>query len=336
MDRTARLAQRRDGPTGLLLAALAVLALLAAACGASTTATPTPAPPADGAAVVSRAAAVPMDQVKVNIGLKTSGDSPITIDPKQIEVVVDTKNGKGTFHMSVPKAALGKDANAIPIAGDTIDLDALFDGQAVYVKSPLAATLLPLVFLQSGQPVPGDLTGWIKLGTADELSGMLGSLGAGASVPPMSSMPAMASLTPDELKQKLADAGITVTYVGTENRNGIDSDHLTFTVDPSKLEGSDIAGKVPAGALGQLKNLAGEGTLSGDLWFDRSSGRINEADINHAGTDGKTATVTILFSDPGAVSIEAPSGATEVPLTPLIQALMQLGGSMIPGASANP
>jgi hypothetical protein len=336
MDRTVILARRRAGPLGLVFAALAVLALVVAACGAAS-ATPTPAPSSDAYSVVSKAVAAPMDRIKVNVGIKTTGGkTPMTIDPKQIEVVADTKAGKGTFHLSLPKSALGSDGSALPIAGDTLDLDVLFDGQAIYAKSPLAATFLPLLLSQSGQQVPGDLTGWIKLGTAEELGGLVSGLAAGASAQP--SIPAVASMTPDQIKQKLEEAGITVTYVGAEQHNGIDADHMTVTVDPSKLENSDIAKNVPGGQLGQLKDLAGSGTLSGDLWFDRSTGRFAEADINTTDkTSGENATITVLLSDPGNVSFDAPANAPEVPIAPLIQSLMSsFGGGLLPGSSATP
>jgi hypothetical protein len=336
MDRTLATRSGHGRRLGFLAATGAGLALAVAACGGSTaTPTPTPAAPADAYSVVSKAVAAPMDKVKVNLGITTTGgDSPLTIDPKQVELVVDTKAGKGTFHLSLPKAALGSDASALPITGDTIDLDVLFDGQAVYAKSPLAATFLPLLLSQSGQQVPGDLTGWIKLGTAEELGGLLSGLTPATSAEP--SMPAMGSFTPDQLKDELEKAGITVTYVGTENHNGVDSDHVTIAVDPSKLENSDIAKDVPMGQLGQLKDLVGSGTASGDVWFDRSTGRISEADINLGDSSGGTSKITLLVSDPGNVSFDAPANAPEVPLTPLLQTLMQLGGSMLPGASATP
>jgi len=329
MNRTAAAATARRGRRlGLLATAGATFALVVAACG-GTAATPTPIPPSDAYTVVSKAVGAPMDRVKVNLGLTTSGgDTPVTIDPKQIEVVADTKNGKGTFHLSLPKSALGTNANALPLAGDTIDVDVLFDGSAVYVKSPLAATLLPLLMAQSGQQVPGDLSGWIKLGTAEELGGLLGGL---AGVPDASEAPSasgLGDLTPEQLKQALEEAGVTVTYVGTEARNGVDTDHMTITIDPTKLAGSDVAKELPGGQLGQIQQLAGEGTASGDLWFDRATGRISEADINLADKNGETAKVTILVSDPGDVSFDAPAGATEVPIGPLLQTLMQTFGGL--------
>ena len=336
MHRTLATRTRQGRRLGFLAATGAGLALVVAACGAST-ATPTPAPSADAYSVVSKAVQAPMDRLKVNVGITTTGgSSPLTIDPKQIEVVADTKAGKGTFHLSLPKSALGSDASALPITGDTIDLDVLFDGQGIYIKSPLAASFLPLLLAQTGQPVPGDLTGWIKLGTAEELGGMLNGLGAGASAAP-SEMPAMASMTPDEIKQKLEQAGITVTYVGTEQHNGADADHVTIAVDPTKLEGSDILKQVPAGQLGQLKDLAGKGTVSGDVWFDKASGRLSEADINFTDSgSGSTGKITVLVADPGTVTIDTPANAPEVAIAPLLQMVLQMGGSMIPGASAAP
>src|SRR3954470_6796567 len=102
---------RRARRLGLLSSAAAGLALIAAACGATTgtptpTATPTPTPPSDAYAVVSKGVQAPMDHVKVNLGIKTTGGtSDISIDPSAIEAVVDTKAGKGTLHVSLPKSA---------------------------------------------------------------------------------------------------------------------------------------------------------------------------------------------------------------------------------------
>src|SRR3954454_10996537 len=262
--------RRRARRLGLLSSAAAGLALLAAACGcgattATPTPTPTPTPPSDAYAVVSKGVQAPMDHVKVNLGIKTTGGTPdISIDPSSIEAVIDTKAGKGTFHLSLPKTALGTATNALPIPGDKIELDAIFDGTSVYAKSPLAAPLLPLLLLQSGQPVPGDLTGWIKLGTAEELAGLAGGVGgapdASSAPSASSSAPDLSALTPDALKQQLEAAGVTVTYAGSEQRNGVDTDHMKLAVDPAKLSASGIAKQVPAGQLGQVQQLADGGS----------------------------------------------------------------------------
>src|SRR3954467_11537324 len=72
--------RRRPRRLGLLSSAAAGLALIAAACGATTatptpppTPPPTPTPPSDAYAVVSKGVQAPMDHVKVNLGIKTTG-----------------------------------------------------------------------------------------------------------------------------------------------------------------------------------------------------------------------------------------------------------------------
>ena len=76
----------------------------------------------------------------------------MTIPPEAIEVVVDTKAGKGSLHLALPVAALGDQAaslGALGVTGDKLELDAIFDGQGLYVKSPIASKVLPLLMLQS-------------------------------------------------------------------------------------------------------------------------------------------------------------------------------------------
>jgi hypothetical protein len=299
-------------------------ALVVAACGA-TPATTAPAA-ADAYAVAGTAFDAPLDRVKVQVGVTTTGSDAITIPPEAIEVVVDTTNGTGSLHLALPVAALGDQAQslaALGVTGDTLELDAIFDGQGLYVKSPIASTVLPLLMLQSGQTPAGDLTGWLKLGTAQELQGLVGVLGA---MPSSSASPDdLKNLDPVQLKQKLEEAGVTVTYVGPEQRNGVDAEHLTLTVDPAKLAASDIAKQLPADQLGQIAGAAGSGALSADVWLDKATGRPAEIDI-HAAEGSDKADITILVSDPGDVALTAPATFTEVPIGPLVQSLMQMVG----------
>ena len=321
----------RSARLGILL----LLAMLAsAACGAS--ATPSPSP-ADAYQAASRAIQAPMDQIEIQVGVQsTGGTNDISIDPSSIQLVLDTKAGKANLHLSLPLSALGSDAaqiQALGVTGDTLDLDVIYDGSALYAKSPLAATLIPMLSLQSGTPITGDLTGWLRLGTADDFAGLVGSLGAIASAAPEAS-PApsgLADLDPEQLKTELENAGVTITYVGTESRNGADSDHLTLTVDQSKLETSPLASQLPSSQLGQIEGLVGGGTLSADVWLDRSDGRLNEADLHIGSSDGSKTDVTILVSVPDSASFDAPSDYTDVPVVPLITTLMQtFGGSLLP------
>lgn len=329
MDREFR---RSRGRGAGLVVALALLSLLIAACGGGA-ATPTPTPaPADPASIIARAAAAPMDQIEVKIGVKTSGGTTgdITIDPDSIVVTVDSTAGKGSFHLSLPASALGSDASmlgALGATGDTIDLDVLFDGQAVYAKSPLFASLLPLLLSQSGQTISGDLTGWLRLGTADDFAGLADTFGAtpGASASPE----ALPSFDPQQLQADLEASGVTLTYAGTESHNGVDSDHLTLTVDAQKLASGPLASDIPSIGSSQLQTLADAGTITADAWFDHSSGRLTEIDVNGTGSDGSTFQLTILVSVPTSTSFDTPSSYTDVPIAPMLSTLMQtFGGSL--------
>jgi hypothetical protein len=309
---------------GLALAALPV-ALIVAGCSAATPSAPAAT---DAYQVTSKVFDAPMDRVKVNVGVTTTGSDAVQIKPDAIQLIVDTKAGKGSVHLSLPAKALGSQGASLGAlgGGDTIDVDALFDGQGLYVKSPLAATLLPLLATQGVQVPSGDLAGWLKLGTAQELSGFLGAMGsAQASADPG----ALKDMDPAELKQKLEDAGVTVTVVGREQRNGVDSDHLLLNVDLKKLEASNLAKELPAGQLGgALGSAASSGTLSADVWLDAANGRPNEIAL-HAADGSDTAEIQVLISDPGDVTLDAPASFVEVPLAPLLMPLMQnFGGAL--------
>ena len=244
---------------GLALVAVPV-ALVVAGCS-SAPATTAPAAAADAYTVAGTVLDAPLDRLKIQVGVTTTGENAVTIPPEAIEVVVDTKAGKGSLHLALPVAALGDQAaslGALGVTGDTLELDAVFDGQGLYVKSPIASKVLPLLMLQSGQVPAGDLSGWLKLGTAQEFEGLLGGLNA---MPSGSAGPVdeLKNLDPAQLKQKLEEAGVVVTYVGPEQRNGVDAEHLTLTLDPAKLAASDIAKQLPAGQLGQIAGAAGVG-----------------------------------------------------------------------------
>jgi hypothetical protein len=310
---------------------LVLVMLVAAACGAS--ATPSPA---DAYQAAARAIKAPMDQIKIQVGVaSTGGTTDISIDPGAIQLVLDTKAGKANVHLSLPVAALGSDATqllALGLTGDTLDLDLIYDGSALYAKSPLAATLLPLLSAQSGSPITGDLTGWLRLGTADDFASLADLFGATASgAPNASAAPSdLANLDPGQLKTELENAGVVITYVGTENRNGVDSDHLTLTVDPAKLASSPLTSELPGSQLGQIQDLTSGDTLSADVWLDQSDGRLNEADLHIGSSDGSKTDVTILVSVPDSTAFDAPSDYTDVPVMPLLTTLMQtFGGSLL-------
>jgi len=314
--------------------AAGALIFVVAACGG---AAPAPAQ-SDAYTLASDSFDANWDQVKLNIGMTTTGtDSDISVKPEDIQIALDTKAGKGAFHVSLPKSALGSEAASLAqlgVTGDTLDIDVLFDGEGLYAKSPIAATLLPMLMAQTGTPLTGDLTGWIKLGTKDEFAALAGSLGGALPIPSASAGTAgdLSSLDPATLKQKLDEAGVTLTFVGTEQRNGVNADHLTITVDPAKFAASEFAKQVPADQLKSLTDVSADGTLSADIWVDKSNKRLSELDLHVADKAGtEKADVTVLVGTPDASSFATPDGATEVPIAPLIQQMAPLLGAGLLG-----
>jgi hypothetical protein len=322
--------RRRAGLAGAVALVGLLLATLLAACGGATTS------PDDPYAILARSLDANYDRIKVQLGLKTAGnpEGDITIEPGAIEFVVDSTAGTGSFRLALPVAALGAGAGGLAqmgITGDTIDLEVLFDGEAVYAKSPLAAALLPMLMAQTGQTVEGDLTGWLQLGTVADFEAMGAALGAAVpSAAPDASVPPIGDLDPAQLKADLEEAGVVVSFVGTEQRNGAESQHVAITVDWDKLASSEMATQLPADQLSQLQGLAGAANVELDAWFDKASGALREIAITADVADGPDVQVTMLVSDPGAVSIEAPADFVAVPITETIMSLLQLfGGSLL-------
>jgi hypothetical protein len=307
--------------------AVAALALVVAACGPAA-----PASNADPYQLATRTFDASWEQVKVQIGFAGSdGTESVSIPPEAIQLSFDTQAGKGAVHLAIPKSALGEEAASLTmlgITGDTIDLDVVYDGQALYAKSALAAAILPMVLAQSGIDVPSDLTGWLRLGTAADFASLVGSLGALPSPVASPSFDA-SSLDPAALKAELEKAGVVLAYAGSENRNGVDADHLTVQLDFTKLAASEFAATLTADRKATLTELAGKATMSADLWLDKASGRVAELDL-HAAETGTSAKfdVTVLVGAPDANAFATPEGWKDLPLTPLLQSLMQ--GGLIP------
>jgi hypothetical protein len=311
--------------------AVAALAVAVAACGV---ASPAAQQNADPYQLASKSFDASWDQVKLQLGFTTTGSSQdISLKPEAIQLSLDTKAGKGALHLSIPKSALGPSAaqlTQLGVTGDNLDIDVLFDGQALYAKSPIASTLLPMLMAQMGQTVTGDLTGWLKLGTAQDFAGLAGSL----SNLPQASMPAASSFTkpdPATLKTRLEQAGVGLTYVGSEQRNGVNADHVAIAIDINKFASSEFASQMPAGQLESFKAAASKGTMSGDVWLDKASGRPSELDLHVAENGGAKADVTLLIGSPDASAFATPGTATDVPITPMLTTLMQtFGGSITP------
>ncbi len=304
---------------------LAVIAIVAAACSS------TPASPAtpDPYELARKAMATPRQQVQINVGasVKASGTT-VSLDPANIQIVVDSTAGKGLVHISLPVAALGADSaslQALGITGSTLDVDAIYDGQALYAKSPLIKALVQMLAAGGGSMPSGDLGGWLRLATSDQLK----ALGSGVeSAAPSPS----GSLDAASVRKDLGDAGLTLTFAGTETRNGAQQDHVTAAVDVNKLLTSPAFDSVSQGQAKQIRDAAANASVSGGFWVDHGSGQLSEIDIHFASTgrDAASGDVTITLAAPAAgTSFAAPAGAVDLPIESMLgEALKMFGGSL--------
>jgi hypothetical protein len=271
------------------------------------------------------------EQVQVQVGLSVQGgDTPISIDSSAIKLVLDTKAGKALVHLSLPVAQLGVDPATLiqlGITGPSLDVDVLWDGDALYAKSPAAGPIVTMLMLQSGEVPTGDLAGWLKLGTAADFGAIPGLAGGGVipSTAPMAT-PANAAA----LKTELEAAGITLTLAGSEQHAGVDANHVTVAVDWAKLAASPMFASVTQSQLESFLGAIEEATITADIWADKSSKRIVGVDAHLASTDGSNQKVdlTITLKTPDAgTSFDAPASAVEVPLMQMItQLLGSFGG----------
>jgi hypothetical protein len=278
--------------------------------------------------------------VQLNIGLDgTNAGQSMHVDPSAIRLVMDTKAGKVDFALALPLDSLQIDAATraqLGLTGSTLDLEVLYDGAGLYAKSPILQPLLTALLSQTGGTA-GDLSGWVKLGTAQELGALVGGLVPQMSLAPAASASASASYDAATLKTDLEKAGITLTYVGREKRNGQQVDHLSATVDATKLEGSPLASEVPSAQMTQVKDALAQVDMAPDLWFAADTHRLTEIDLKltpkaGSASPGASATgpvsLTLLVSTPADDSaLQTPPNATDVNLAPIIQSLLQSFGS---------
>jgi len=308
----------------LALITAAVVVLLVAGCGNN-------AGTSDPYQLVLQTRDAKQDQVQIDFGASVkSAGTTVTLDPGAIRIVLDTAAGKGSFHMSLPAAALNvpqAQLAQLGITGNTIDADVLYDGQALYAKSPVLGTLLQLFGAQGGVVLPsGDLTGWLKLLTKADLD----TLGAGAAAGPTQAPgPADAAA----LKKELDDAGVTLTLAGTETKNGVSASHIKAAIDVTKFLNSPIVPSSAQSQVDKLRDAAKNATVSADMWVDNGSKHLVELDIHIVGTgsDAGQADLTIGFSTPSSPNFDAPASSVEIPTMQIVGQLIQMFGASLGG-----
>jgi hypothetical protein len=319
---------RRPSVRGLSAVGIA-LAIALVGCGGS-------AASSDPYELVLQSSKATWSPVQVNIGVKaTTNGATVTLDPANIAFVLDSAGGKGAFHLSLPAAGLGIPASSLAqlgITGNSIDIDLVDDGQALYAKSPLFKPVLQLLLASSGGVPSGDLTGWLKLGTNAELAafGAMAQGSVGKAIPSASA----GADTAAAMRTDLETAGISLSLLGVEKHNGADAQHVKITVDATKLANNPNfasgAGQNYAQVAAALKQLS----IGGDLWLDASSKRAVEADLRFAQTSGgsDSADVTITAKDPdGSVSLAGPPSSVDLPLQQLFAQVLQLMSQQMGG-----
>jgi len=304
------------------------LAGMLAACGGSTA--------GDPYELLQTATKTTWSPVQVNVGLEAKdAGTTISIDPASIGVVVDKDAGTGALHVSLSAAALGLDATglaALGISGGSIDVDAVYDGAAIYARSPILGSVLAMLLAQSGELPSGDLSGWLRLATAADLAGLKDTLGSGAEIPTVS-MPPIADAK--ALKDVLEGAGITLKLEGTEQHDGAEAYHLSVAIDNDKLFSSDYLSGVSPTEVTSARAALEALKLDIDVWIDKASNHLVEVVAAGSSTAdaSQSATLTVKLGDPdGSISTTAPDSFTELPLDAILQNVMQLIGQGLAGA----
>jgi len=266
-----------------------------------------------------------MAQLRTSAGVASE---TVVLDPKDIAMVVDAAAAKFALHISLPATGLGIPAAALDqlgIDGDSLDFDTIYAGDALYARSAFFRPMLRLILGPTGKIPAGDLGGWLKLGTKEELAA-LSALSGGASGMPSFAPPSTGA---EASRASFEAAGITLSSAPTEKHNGIDAQHIKIALDLTKLTTNPafIAGAGPQSgqAIAMMKAL----TFSGDLWLDPATNRVFEADGHVASTNDATAVgdVTVTARDPdGSVSLDPPTSSVDVPIATLITEMMRLIG----------
>ena len=307
---------------------LAAVALALAGCGGGE--------PPDPYAVIDRAITAGWDQVQVQVGFSVQVPAQqdegfpipataINVDPSSIGATIDTRTGRFRVLVSVPLAAVGMDPSTLgPLAPliQSLDAEVLYDGEAVYAKSPL----LPMIgggFGAIGGGIGnGDLTGWVKLASGADLERItanpLGFVIGGVGMPGVLPLPSAGDTV--SLKAFIEEFGFAVTFVGVDSTNGIEAQHLTATLNLAKLAESRQLAAFTGFGRDQLQGIFDMSRTVGvtaNLWFDKGTGRLItfRLDGTSAGPPPATVALVIQLSEPAAgTSFEGPKEFAEFPL----------------------
>jgi hypothetical protein len=273
------------------------------------------------------------DPVQVNVGFQLSAPgSSMTIDRSAIGAVLEMAKGSGAVHVSLPASDLGlsrAQLRTMGIDASSIQLDMIFDGDALYAKSPLLAAGMKELL---GADTPeGDLTGWLRILSAAEVEDLQG-FGGGLPVP--KTRPLASGM--GSLKGDLEAAGLTVTLVGTEKVSGADARHLNIAIDGQKLLASPfIRQSDQAGQLDRIRGVIDQVRMSADVWIDVATSHLTEIDghLRQPNASSDVLTMTMVFTDPdGSIPVKAPTKHVDLPAKKLLEKVMRMVAPGLPVA----
>jgi hypothetical protein len=307
-----------------LLAVLIASAILVGACTS-------PASPATAYDQLTTSLKTAWSPIQVNLGLTVTAEGKtVTLDPKDMAFVVDEAGQSFALHASIPALGFGIPDSAMSelgITGDSVDFDVLYASDALFVRGAFLKSMLKSILGPVGKLPAGDLTGWLKLGTKEELAALSALERSATGTPGSSPSP----LDAGTLKASLDEAGVSLTIAGVEAHNGANAQHLRIAIDMARLAAnpSFVAGTGASPA--QVAAMAKTITVSGDIWIDQASNRVLESDLHVATTADAAALgvadVTVTARDPdGSVSLVPPGSSIDVPLGTLITQAMKMMG----------
>jgi hypothetical protein len=300
-------------------------------------------------AVVDRAIVAGWDRVEVHVGFSIDipaqandgfpvGATSINVDPRSLGFALDGESGRWRLTVALPLDTLGVDEQILGMMApgiDSIDLDLLFDGASVFVRSPLLPLVLEGAMAGLGEAPEGDMTGWVRLGGSEALLALGGVVPMPLTLPNGGQMPTLSLPSPGDLaalEQFLGDLGVAATYVGAEDADGLNTHHLKATLNLARLAESRELARITGFGREQLQGIfdaSKEVTVAADVWIDRDTGRLATIRIDAATLDAPSTRVSLIvqLTEPGAgMTFEAPATFAELDLAALIQGSIEGGG----------
>jgi hypothetical protein len=310
-----------------------------------------PGEQADPHAVLDRAIVAGWDRVTVQVGFSLDIAAPpdaelpvpatsIRLAPDQLRATVDFRTGQWRVQTAIPHDGLGVSPEMLGVVLPgvrSIDAEVLYDGTSLYAKSPLLPLYLePIAGLQGG-PIEGDLTGWVRFGSAEDLA-MLGLLanpfGGLPGIPALGDLPLPSPGDAALLRTFLEDLGVGLEYAGADDDGGVKTHHLSASLNLAKLaESREFAALTGFGRdqLEPIFNAAGEVRVAAQIWTYQATGRLATVrlDIDTESAPAVIASLVIQLTEPAeGTSFDPPAVFTDLPLGELLQNPFSNDGGM--------